>query len=69
METFEQVWESARTNAWSWAYPATLCAGVALLIALSLIRSGWIRRTAKIIVIIGLTVIATESSHREIQEK
>lgn len=69
MESFDQIWESSRTNAWSWVYPTVLWAGVGLLIALSLVRTGWIRRAAKIIAIIGLTVVATEYAQREIQEK
>ena len=69
METFDQIWESSRTNAWSWVYPTVLWAGVGLLIALSLVRAGWIRRAAKITAIIGLSVVATEYAHRDIQEK
>jgi hypothetical protein len=69
METFDQIWESSRTNAWSWVYPTVLWAGVGLLIALSLFRTGWIRRASKTIAILALTVVATEYARLEIQEK
>jgi hypothetical protein len=46
-----------------------LWAGIGLLITLSLVRTGWIRRAAKIVAILGLAMIATECACREIQEK
>ena len=65
METFDQIWESSRTSAWSRVYPTVLWAGVGLRIALSLFRTGWIRRASKIITILALTVVATEYAPRE----
>ncbi|MBB3209869.1 hypothetical protein FHS27_005714 [Rhodopirellula rubra] len=69
METFEQVWETSRVNGYSWVYPCVVWSGIAILILLSLIRRTVLRRIAKLIAIIGLTIFATHSSAVEIQEK
>jgi len=69
MDAFEQIWETSRSNSWSWAYPTVLCFGVAVLAALSFVRNRWLRRTAKVIVILVFGVLATDFSAREIQEK
>lgn len=69
METLEQIWESSRTNASSWGYSTVLWTGVVLLMALSLVRTEWMRRGAQIVVIVALTVVATKFSWLEIQEK
>jgi len=50
METFEQIWETSRTNSWSWAYPLVMWTGIGALIALSLLRNRWLRRSAKVVV-------------------
>jgi len=69
MDAVEQIWETSRSNSWSWAYPAVLLFGVTLLAALSFVRNPWLRRTAKVMAILVLGVLATEFSRREIQEK
>jgi len=69
METFDQIWETSRTNFWSWAYPVVLWSGVGALIVVSLIRHRWLRRSAKLILILGFSAVATVYSGREIQEK
>lgn len=33
MNAFDQIWESSRTNAYSWGYPAVVWSGIAVLIA------------------------------------
>lgn len=69
MDTFEQIWESSRTNRFSWAYPAVIWGGFAILIVLSLLRQRVLRRCAKLVAIFGLTAIAIEGAGREISEK
>jgi hypothetical protein len=69
MESFQQIWESSRTNAWSWGYPTVLWTGVGLLIVLSLVRTEWMRLGAKTVVIVALAVVATKFFWWEIQEK
>jgi hypothetical protein len=69
METFEQIWETSRTNSWSWAYPLVMWTGIGTLIALSLLRNRWLRRSAKVVTILGFSLAATAYSAREIQEK
>ena len=69
MDPFGQVWESSRTNAFSWGYAATLYAGVGVLIVLSVIQRYAFRRTLKAIAIFGLAIIATQWSASEIEEK
>lgn len=69
METFEQIWESSRTNSWSWGYPTVVISGVLLLIMSSCIRSSAWRRSLKVLTAIVLTILATEFAGREIVEK
>lgn len=69
MQTFEQIWESSRTNAWSWGYPTVVICGVLLLIGLSCIRSATWRRSLKVLIAIVLTILATDFAGREIIEK
>ncbi|MEM9645581.1 MAG: hypothetical protein AAF989_11370 [Planctomycetota bacterium] len=69
MDAFEQIWESSRTNDYSWGYPAVLWAGVGVLIVLSLIRHDVLRRVLKVIAMGGLVMTAMEWSSSEIEEK
>ncbi len=69
MQTFEQIWESSRTNSWSWGYPTVVIIGVLLLIVSSCIRSPAWRRSLKVLISIVLTILATEFAGREISEK
>jgi predicted phage tail protein len=69
METFEQIWDTSRINSWSWAYPVVLWTGIGALIAFSLLRNRWLRRSAKVVAILGFSLAATAYSAREIQEK
>ena len=69
MEPFEQIWESSRTNDYSWGYPAVVWAGVGVLIVLSLIRHNVLRRILKVVAIGGLVMTATQWSSSEIEEK
>ncbi|QDV62289.1 hypothetical protein [Crateriforma conspicua] len=69
MDPFNQIWESSRTNDYSWGYPAVVWAGVGVLIALSLIRHNVLRRILKVIAIGGLVMTATQWSSSEIEEK
>ncbi|MCM2372632.1 hypothetical protein [Aporhodopirellula aestuarii] len=69
METFEQIWETSRTNDYSWGYSYVVWSGVALLVLLSLVRHKVIRRVLKLVVIAGGTMLATHWSAAEIHEK
>ncbi len=69
METFDQIWESSRTNSLSWLYPATIWCGVGILIALSVIKNRSLRRISKLAATFGFAILATEFSAQEIQEK
>lgn len=69
MDSFEQIWESTRTNSLSWMYPWTLYCGVATIIALSIVSNAWLRRTAKLSVIAVFSALATHFSAQDIQAK
>ncbi len=69
MEPFAQIWDSSRTNSLSWMYPTTFWCGAGVLIALGLIKNRWLRQIGKLVVIAGCSVMATEFSSQEIQEK
>ncbi|MCO8120360.1 hypothetical protein NHH03_01330 [Stieleria sp. TO1_6] len=69
METFDQIWESSRTNSFSWMYPAAVWCGAGILVALSVIKNLWLRRIGKLAAIFGFAILATEFSAQEIQEK
>lgn len=69
MDAFEQVWQTSRSNSWSWGYPATIVCGVVLIVMLSTIRKPTLRRTLKVGAILLFGFIATDFSAREIQEK
>lgn len=69
MDPFEQIWDSSRTNDYSWGYPAVVWAGVGMLVVLSLIRHAVLRRILKVVAIVGLTMMATQWSSAEIEEK
>lgn len=69
MDAFEQIWESSRTNDYSWGYPAVVWAGVSVLVLLSLIRQDVLRRILKVVAIGGLAMTATQWSSSEIEEK
>lgn len=69
METFEQIWESSRTNSLSWMYPMAVVCGSGVLIVACVITNPWARRLAKLGAIVGFSVLATEFSAREIHEK
>tara|TARA_R110002167_G_C12574244_1_gene642863 strand:- start:109 stop:396 length:288 start_codon:yes stop_codon:yes gene_type:complete len=69
METFEQIWESSRTNSLSWMYPAATWCGAGILVAMSVIKNRWLRRIGKLAAIFGFALLATMFSAQEIQEK
>ncbi|TWT47872.1 hypothetical protein Pla22_52390 [Rubripirellula amarantea] len=69
METFDQIWESSRTNSLSWMYPAAVWCGAGILVALSVIKNRWLRRIGKLAAIFGFAILATEFSAQEIHEK
>ncbi|MCC9656288.1 hypothetical protein [Rhodopirellula halodulae] len=69
MNSFEQIWESSRDNAYSWGYPVVVGSGVCMLIILSVIRNDAFRRLLKLAVIFGLAILATYWSASEIHEK
>lgn len=69
MSPFEQIWESSRTNSWSWGYPTVLTISIVILIALSFVPRPTLRHVAKILVIIACGFAATKLSFREIEEK
>ncbi|MEM0926164.1 MAG: hypothetical protein AAGJ83_09030 [Planctomycetota bacterium] len=64
-----EVWETLRTNDYSWGYPAVVWVGVGVVVFLSLIRRNLHRRTLKVLAIVGLAMIATQWSSAEIEEK
>lgn len=69
METFEQIWESSRHNAYSWMYPTVMSCGMASLVALSVIRHRYVRRIGKLLVIAAFSLLATTAAEVEISEK
>ncbi|MBA4017997.1 MAG: hypothetical protein C0483_12555 [Pirellula sp.] len=69
METFQQVWESSRVNAWSSAYLLALWSGVGVLVLASCMPWVRLRRFAKLVAILGFAIVAAECSAQEIQEK
>lgn len=69
MDPFDQIWESSRTNDYSWGYPAVVWAGIGVLVLLSLIRHDVLRRILKVVAIGGLAMTATQWSSSEIEEK
>jgi hypothetical protein len=69
METFDQIWESSRTNSLSWMYPAAVWCGAGILIAISVIKNRWLRRIGKLAAIFGFAILATDFSAQEIYEK
>lgn len=69
METFEQIWESSRTNSASWTYAATLWSGACLLVALCVIKNHWLRGIGTLVVITVFSMMAIDFSMQEIQEK
>lgn len=50
-------------------YPAAIWCGGGILVALSVIKSTWLRRIGKLLAIAGFSLLATEFSAREIHEK
>lgn len=69
MDAFEQVWETSRNNSWSWGYPTAIWLGAVVLIVFSFIRKSALRRPLKVVAILAFSVVATDFSAREIQEK
>lgn len=69
METFEQVWESSRTNAWSGYYSATVCLGLGAIAILSFIPVTLLRGAAKLIAALGFAYYAAIYAEAEIFEK
>lgn len=68
-KAFEKVWESSRTNDWSWAYPTFLPIAYTLLFAMSFIRRSWLRRSIKLIALFAFSFSATMLSSWDIEEK
>jgi hypothetical protein len=66
---FEQIWESSRTNSWSWGYPTVLTISIVILIALSLVPQPTLRHVAKVLVILACGFATIKLSAREIEEK
>jgi len=66
VDPFDQIWESSRTNDYSWGYPAVVWAGVGVLVGLSLIRHNVLRWILKVVAIVGLAMTATHWSSSEI---
>jgi hypothetical protein len=66
---FEQIWESSRTNSWSWGYPTALAVSIVILIALSFIPQPTLRHVAKVLVILACGFATIKLSAREIEEK
>ncbi len=69
MSPLEQIWESSRTNSWSWGYPTVLTISIVILIALSLVPQPTLRHVAKALVILACGFAAIKLSSREIDEK
>ena len=69
MDAFDQIWETSRTNDYSWGYPVVVWAGVGVIVLLSLIRHNVLRRILKVVAIGGLAMTATQWSSSEIEEK
>lgn len=69
METFDTIWESSRTNAWSFAYPTVLFFGVISILMLQRIRSGVFRRLLIVLSLGAFFLLAIEASSLTIAEK
>ncbi|MCA9215468.1 MAG: hypothetical protein KDB27_20525 [Planctomycetales bacterium] len=69
MDTFEQIWDTSRSNSLSWMYPAAIWCGLAVLIALNVLRNRLLRRIAKLVAIGVFSMLATEFSAQAIHEK
>ena len=69
MDTFSQIWESSRHNAWSLAYPFVIVTGVFSVIVVSTIRSVAVRRCLLGLVFLVFAYLATEASFQAVSEK
>lgn len=69
METFETIWSSSRQNEWTNIYLYVIAAGVSVLIALSFIKHVAIRRTLKILAVLGFAYGTGEASFQAINTK
>ena len=69
MDTFSQIWESSRHNAWSLAYPFVIVTGVFSVIVVSTIRSVAVRRCLLGLVFLVFAYLATEASFQSVSEK
>jgi len=67
--TFEEIWIASGSNCWSFFYPLTIIAGIAVLIVLSFIRTTPARVILKIAAVFGFSCLATVASSLEISEK
>jgi hypothetical protein len=69
METFDQIWESSRRNAWSGYAALTIWSGLAAIVVLSLVPFAWPRRIAKVVAVIGFAYYVALYSSLETSEK
>jgi len=69
METFDQIWESSRRNAWSGYDVITIWSGLAAIVVLSLVPPAWLRRVAKVVAVFGFASYVALYSSFEISEK
>ena len=69
MDTFDTLWESSRTNSWSFAYPTVLFIGVVSLLLLQRIRKAGIRRWLLLVAMVGFFLISIEAASWSIVEK
>ncbi len=67
--SFEELLELSAHNGISWLYSRALVAGLFAVIALSFMKTRWIRRLGKLAVILLFSVMATHFANLEIQEK
>lgn len=67
--SFEELLELSARNSLSWLYSRVLVTGLFAVIALSFMKTRWIRRLGKLVVILLFSVMATQFANLEIQEK
>lgn len=68
-QSLESIWETSRTNDWSFALPLILNIGTAVLVAIAFVPVKGLRWMLSAIAIVAMGCFATEYASMEIEEK
>lgn len=68
-DPFAAVWESSRSNSWSWAFPTVLGVGILSVVLASFIPRPILRQVTKVFLVMLCGGLAVEASSLQIQEK